>query len=215
MTMSMRAIIPRRPPQATPSWRLRPRGAANYGTDPARSTDARAPRDVEAFPRALARLGGLPLALVTSYSRESRGALEAPEHAIALRQAARQRVEAVAETLGREHEVTAYVRQGPPVQALHDVAEHYGAAAIVVGSTHRGTVGRVWRATSPPVSCTARHGGINSYRVDARGAPTRIATGTRLSMPAVDVRWDPPRRPVPRGSTDRVCGRRRMTPERR
>lgn len=39
--------------------------------------------------------------------------------------------------------MTTLVRQGSAGRALHDVAEHYNAAAIVVGSSHRGPVGRV------------------------------------------------------------------------
>jgi nucleotide-binding universal stress UspA family protein len=104
-------------------------------------------REDDAAPLALAvelaELGDLPLALVTSYPRESRAALASPEYATALRQAAHQEIEAVAETLRPTREVECFVRQGSPAQALHDVAEHYGGAAIVVGSTHRGPVGRV------------------------------------------------------------------------
>jgi nucleotide-binding universal stress UspA family protein len=96
-----------------------------------------------ALGRALAGLSDLPLALVTSYPRESRAGLVSGDHAMAVRQAVREQLERVAETLEADHHVPVLVRAGSAGQVLYDVAEHYDAAAVVVGSSHHGTVGRV------------------------------------------------------------------------
>jgi len=37
---------------------------------------------------------------------------------------------------------------GPPARGLHELAEHAGAAAIVIGSSHRGAIGRVFAGTT-------------------------------------------------------------------
>jgi nucleotide-binding universal stress UspA family protein len=60
-----------------------------------------------------------------------------------LREDARSQLLAVAVALAGEVEVSTHVQFGSPAGVMHDLAEQLDPAAIVVGSTHRGPVGRL------------------------------------------------------------------------
>jgi nucleotide-binding universal stress UspA family protein len=96
-----------------------------------------------ALARALARLENAPLALLTALPHEAPGFIPAPELTLMLQRDAAEQLDAVAAPLRAEHDVRTIVRMGSPARALHDAAEQLGAAVVVVGSTHRGRVGRV------------------------------------------------------------------------
>jgi len=53
------------------------------------------------------------------------------------------RLERVARGLHGDQDVTIHVADGSPAGVMHRLAGELGAAAVVVGSTHRGAVGRV------------------------------------------------------------------------
>jgi nucleotide-binding universal stress UspA family protein len=104
-------------------------------------------RDDDAAPlalgRGLARLADAPLALATVLPREVPARFPTPEYAHAVQEQALDRLRTVARDL-REHEgVTTHVVEGSRAGGLHDLAERLDAAAVVVGSTHRGAVGRL------------------------------------------------------------------------
>jgi nucleotide-binding universal stress UspA family protein len=96
-----------------------------------------------ALARRLARLADAPLALVTTCLSQVPTPMPTPEYALALRDEARTRLDAVARTLADEVEVTTHVEFGSPAGVMHDLAERLAATAVVVGSTHRGPVGRL------------------------------------------------------------------------
>jgi nucleotide-binding universal stress UspA family protein len=96
-----------------------------------------------ALARRLARLTDSPLALVTTCPSEVPTPMPTPQYALALREDAQTRLDAVARTLADEVEVSTHVQFGSPAGVMHDLAEELGATAIVVGSTHRGPVGRL------------------------------------------------------------------------
>lgn len=56
--------------------------------------------------------------------------------------------EAAGGTAGRSGEVRVHVLSGSPAHALHETASEVGAGLIVVGSTHRGAVGRITLSTT-------------------------------------------------------------------
>jgi nucleotide-binding universal stress UspA family protein len=103
--------------------------------------DDRAPL---ALAEALAGLTGAPLALVTSYPYGGSPLFVTPEWINGMREQAEHTLARVAAGLSRKVEVRTYVRsEMSPALALHDVATELDGAAIVVGSCHRGAVGRV------------------------------------------------------------------------
>lgn len=93
--------------------------------------------------RRLARLSGSPLALVTACPREVPAPMHAPAYAVAMREHAAERLNDVAGTITDDPRVTTHVGDGSPAGVLHHLADEMNAAAVVVGSTHRGTLGRV------------------------------------------------------------------------
>ena len=99
----------------------------------------------------LARLSGCALALVHAYPYEPL-AVPIPEYEERLRDDSLARLRRAAAGLDTGLEVTvhAYARISA-AYGLHEMAERLGASAIVVGSSHRGRVGRVL-----PGSVTAR-----------------------------------------------------------
>lgn len=103
-------------------------------------------REDDAAPLALARqlaeLTGAPLALATALPHESFPPVPVPEYAAALREEARAQLEQLSADIDVDA-VSVYAGHGSPSGVLHELAEQTGAAAIVVGSTHRGAVGRV------------------------------------------------------------------------
>jgi nucleotide-binding universal stress UspA family protein len=96
-----------------------------------------------ALARRLARITEAPLALCTTLPSEVPTPMPTPQYTLALRDDAKTRLAEVAETLAGELEVTTHVHLGSRAGVLHDLAEQLGAAAIVVGSSHRGRVGRL------------------------------------------------------------------------
>jgi nucleotide-binding universal stress UspA family protein len=101
-------------------------------------------RDDDAAPLALARrlcrLSGAPLVLATALPPEAPARFPTPEYARAVRADVSGRLEAIA---GEIDGATTAVCDGSPSRALHELAETRHAAAVVVGSTHRGALGRL------------------------------------------------------------------------
>jgi nucleotide-binding universal stress UspA family protein len=91
----------------------------------------------------LARLSDRPLALVHAYPYDPLS-VPLPEYETSLRDDALRRLGGLADTVrgGLDVTVHAYARLSA-AYGLHDMAELLGGAAIVVGSSHRGPVGRV------------------------------------------------------------------------
>ncbi len=145
-----------------------------------------------ALGRMLARLTDEPLALLTALPHEAPGFIPAPEYALALQREAAERLDAVAAPLRAEHDVSTTVRMDSPARALSQAAEQLGAAAVVVGSTHRGRVGRV---LAGDVAAGLLHGAPCPVVVAPRGfaaggAPARIAVayaGTDESRAALEA----------------------------
>jgi nucleotide-binding universal stress UspA family protein len=104
-------------------------------------------RDDDSAPLALARLlsdlSGCGLALVTACPRETPTPLPVPAYTHEIHAHVEAQLEAVARGLRGEHDVTIHVADGSPAGVMHRLADELGAAAVVVGSTHRGAVGRV------------------------------------------------------------------------
>jgi nucleotide-binding universal stress UspA family protein len=133
-----------------------------------------------ALGRQLARLTGVPLTLVHGYPYQAPAAIPTPEYYSAVRERALAALERVAAPLRPELDVTVRAGAGSsPAAALHDVATALDAPLVVVGSTHRGRVGRVM-----PGSVTARllHGAPCAVAVAPRGytgadAVRRIGVG--------------------------------------
>ncbi len=127
---------------------------------------------------ALARLAGAPLVLVSAYPCDPRVVTITPEYLTAVAEDTRARLERVAATLGEDHEVSVLAVQGPPASELGATAARLDAVAVVVGSTHRGALGRVLvgdvaaellHDPSCPIAVAPR-----GYRAPARGL-TRLA----------------------------------------
>jgi nucleotide-binding universal stress UspA family protein len=95
----------------------------------------------------LARLSDRPLALVHAYPYDPLS-VPLPEYETSLRDDALRRLGGLADTVrgGLDVTVHAYARLSA-AYGLHDMAELLGGAAIVVGSSHRGPVGRVLLGT--------------------------------------------------------------------
>ena len=103
-------------------------------------------RDDDASPLALARrlaeLSDAPLVLVNACLRDTPPPLSAPRFDAAVSDKAAEDLDSVARELDGV-DVSTRVRFGSPSGVIHGAAEELGAQAIVVGSTHRGTLGRV------------------------------------------------------------------------
>jgi nucleotide-binding universal stress UspA family protein len=115
----------------------------------------------------LATLTGAPLALVHGHHYEPPSAVPTPEFTSAVREQALAALERVAEPLRPEIDVTVRAGAGSsPAAVLHDAATTLEAPLVVVGSTHRGRIGRVM-----PGSVTARllHGAPCAVAVAPRG----------------------------------------------
>ena len=99
--------------------------------------------DALALARVLAQAGGGRLTLACSYLSDPIGTRLVPAEAKSLRERAVALLEAARGTLeGLETEVRP-VATSSPAHGLHDLAEELGADLIVVGSSHRGALGRV------------------------------------------------------------------------
>lgn len=88
----------------------------------------------------LARVTGLPAALATAFPHVPLGGEAEAE----LREEARQTLLELGGTLEGVNVVDARVVEGhSPARALHDLSEEEHAALVVIGSTHRGGIGRI------------------------------------------------------------------------
>jgi nucleotide-binding universal stress UspA family protein len=104
----------------------------------------------------LARLTAAPLALVTSHMYGAPPSLAASERLAALREQAELALGRPAAGPRDDAQVLTYVRPGvSAAHALHDLAIELDAAAIVVGSSHRG---RIERVLAGDVSTSLLHG---------------------------------------------------------
>ena len=114
------------------------------GIDDSSSTD-----DALAFAQRLAAVTGAGLRLASAYNYEewqSRAASH--ELGIFLRRGAQATLDRHAASLEDPGAPTEAVADPSPARALHRLAERTGAALIVVGSTHRGPLGRVLPGTT-------------------------------------------------------------------
>jgi nucleotide-binding universal stress UspA family protein len=96
-----------------------------------------------AFARRLAELGGTALVLATALPREAPARFPTPEYSHLIREQTAERLTAAAQQIGAEVPVHTRILDGSPAGELHELAELLDAAAIVVGSSHRGAVGRL------------------------------------------------------------------------
>jgi nucleotide-binding universal stress UspA family protein len=106
--------------------------------------DSAGTEDALAFARRLADTTGARLQLASSYPYEewtSRAASH--QFGAFLRGETQALLDRCAATLGADAVPTHPIANHSPARALHGLAERIGAALIVVGSTHRGAVGRV------------------------------------------------------------------------
>jgi nucleotide-binding universal stress UspA family protein len=120
-----------------------------------------------ALGRDLSRLTGAPLVLAHAYPYQPLSAVPVQEYQSEIRERALAALDAIAEPLRSEFEVDVRAGAGSsPAAVLHDVAATLDAPLVVVGSTHRGRVGRVM-----PGSVTARllHGTPCAVAVAPRG----------------------------------------------
>lgn len=158
-------------------------------------------RDDDAAPlalaRGLARLADAPLALATVLPREVPARFPTPEYAHAVQEQTLDRLGAVARDIGEREGVTTHVVEGSPAGGLHDLAEQLDAAALVVGSTHRGAVGRlligdvgaglVHGSACPvviaPRDYAARAGALQKFGVAFDGTPeSRVALDAGIGL---------------------------------
>ena len=104
-------------------------------------------REDDTAPLSLARVmaehSGAPLALASACPREVPAPLPPPHYATALLDQTAADLEAAAKTLPGHEAAKTYATFGSRAGVLHALAEQLTADAIVVGSTHRGDVGRV------------------------------------------------------------------------
>ena len=99
-----------------------------------------------------------------------------------LREAAQRMLDRAREQAGAELSITTRTVADPsPSRALHTLAEREGASLVVIGSSHRGAVGRVFAGTTAE---RLLHGSPCSVAV----APRSMAHGTSISRIAVG--WD-------------------------
>jgi nucleotide-binding universal stress UspA family protein len=92
---------------------------------------------------ALAGLSGAPIVLVHALPREAPGRLPVPEYTAMMREAAQDKLRAAVDALPDGTAASTCVVDGSPSHGLQEAAEELGAVAVVVGSTHRGRLGRV------------------------------------------------------------------------
>jgi len=108
--------------------------------------DDRAPLELGVM---LARLTGAPLHVVSTYwfdSTPRRTAVD--EYADGLRRKLGHVIEDAVGEAALDAPVEVHVSCGAPAHALHEKAAELDAALIVVGSTHRGTLGRIAAGTT-------------------------------------------------------------------
>ena len=127
-------------------------------------------RDDDAAPlalgRAIARLTGAPLALVAAYAHDPALPKLLPELDVPLLNGALAALEEHAESLRPDHDVEVHARRGTPTRTLHELVEQLGAGLLVVGSSHRGRLGRVLAGS---VAAGMLHGTSCAVAVAPRG----------------------------------------------
>jgi nucleotide-binding universal stress UspA family protein len=146
-------------------------------------------RDDDAAPlalgRVLARLTGAPLALVSTYPYGASPLFAFPEWTVAMRERAHADLTRLAARHSREFEVTVHVLDETPIaDALRDTALDLEAAAIVVGSTHRGPAGRV---LAGEVAKSLLHGAPCPVAVAPRDYREPAAGVSRIGVAFVDT----------------------------
>src|SRR3954468_9481840 len=138
-----------------------------------------------ALGRALARLTGAPLALVTTYPYGASPLFAFPEWTVAMRERAQADLTRLAARHSREFEVTVHVLDEMPIaDALRDTALDLDAAAVVVGSTHRGPAGRV---LAGEVAKSLLHGAPCPVAVAPRDYREPAASLSRIGVGFVDT----------------------------
>ena len=127
-------------------------------------------REDDAAPLALgtrlAQLTGAPLALVSAYMHEPGLPQPVPELDAVLFSETQGALEEHAESLRDRYAVTTHARHGSPGHVLHEVTEDLHAGVVVVGSSHRGRLGRVLAGS---VTAAALHGSGCAVAVAPRG----------------------------------------------
>jgi nucleotide-binding universal stress UspA family protein len=96
-----------------------------------------------ALGKVLAGITGAPLALAAVVPYDAITPVATVDYARAIQHQAERSITDVADELRAEHEVSTHARQGSRAGELQALAAELGAAAIVVGSSHHGTTGRV------------------------------------------------------------------------
>jgi nucleotide-binding universal stress UspA family protein len=146
-------------------------------------------RDDDSAPLALAhtlaRLTSAPLALVTSYPYAASSPFVTFEWLAAMRERAELALEPLAAGSPDDVRVSTHVR--PEISAalaLHDVAIELDAAAIVVGSSHRGRVGRVLAGS---VTSALLHGAPCPVLVAPRDYTERLDGFRRIGVGFVNT----------------------------
>ena len=106
--------------------------------------DSAGAQDALAFARRLADATGARLQLASAYPYDEwPSRVASHEFGGFLRDEAQALLDRHAASLGDDAVPTHAIADHSPARALHRLAEHIGAALIVVGSTHRGAIGRV------------------------------------------------------------------------
>jgi nucleotide-binding universal stress UspA family protein len=127
-------------------------------------------RDDDAAPLALgsrlAELTGAPLALVSAFMHEPELPRPIPELDTVLLDETQAVLEERADSLRDRFVVTAHARHGSAVHSLHEVCEALHAGLLVVGSEHRGRLGRVLAGS---VTAGVLHGSGCAVAVAPRG----------------------------------------------
>jgi nucleotide-binding universal stress UspA family protein len=138
------------------------------GIDDSPSTD-----DALAFAQRLADVTGAGLRLASAYNYEEWQS-RAASHELGsfLRREAQASLDRHAASLGNPDAPTEALPDPSPARALHRLAERTGAALIVVGSTHRGPLGRVLPGTTGE---RLLHGSPCAVAIAPRGYADRSA----------------------------------------
>ena len=127
-------------------------------------------REDDAAPLALgtqlAQLTGAPLALASAFMHEPGLPQPVPELDAVLLSETEAALEEHAESLRDRFDVTTHARHGSSGHVLHQVTEDLHAGVVVVGSSHRGRLGRVMAGS---VTAATLHGSGSAVAVAPRG----------------------------------------------
>jgi nucleotide-binding universal stress UspA family protein len=131
-------------------------------------------RDDDAAPLALgkllASLTGAPIALASVFPYDAITPVASVDYARALQSRQLKRIDDVAAGIRDAHEVSTHARQGSCSGGLQELAAELDARAIVVGSSHRGPVGRV---LAGDIAAGVLHGAPCPVAVAPRGYTRR------------------------------------------